>query len=391
MRIALFVDTYPPEINGVATSVKSLRDILVKHGNDVIVVTTNPFTNKVTNEDGVVRLPGPEMKKMYGYRAAGFYNAEAMKILRKFNPEIIHIQSEWGIGIFGRVVIKKLKCPSIYTYHTMYEDYTYYITKGYFDRIGKHIMRNYAKNIINHVDGVITPSEKTKDYMRRIGMDIYTHVIPTGVDFSRFEPSKLDQEKVKELKKKFNIDDNVFTLLSLGRIAAEKSVDFSIKCYKRFIEKYPEINSKMVIVGKGPAEEELKELVKTLGIDDKVVFTGPCLPSEVQYYYTLGNAFVSSSLSETQGLTYMEAMAGRLFVLGRYDHNLLDVIQEGTTGYFFENEDEFADKLYKAYQLHKNKDQTMLDEAIKAIDHYSIETFYKSVMEAYEHVIKQKW
>ncbi len=391
MRIALFVDTYPPEINGVATSVKSLRDILVKHGNEVVVVTTNPFSNEVTYEDGVIRLPGPEMKKMYGYRAAGFYNRKAMKLLRQFDPEIIHIQSEWGIGIFGRVVIKKLKCPSIYTYHTMYEDYTYYVTKGYFDRIGKHIVRNYAKSIINHVDGVITPSEKTKDYMRRIGMDVYTHVIPTGVDFSKFDPASLDQNVVNDLKKKFGISDDLFVLLSLGRIASEKSIDFSIKSFKRFLEKYPEIKTKMVIVGKGPAEEELKELTKTLGIEDKVVFTGPCKPSEVQYYYQLGNAFVSASLSETQGLTYMEAMASRLYTLGRYDHNLLDVIKEGTTGYFFENEDEFADKLHNVYNFYKNKDETMLNEAIKAIDHYSIETFYTSVMEAYNHVIKQKW
>ncbi len=391
MRVAIFVDTYPPEINGVATSCKSLRDILVKHGNEVMVVTTNPFSNKVICEDNVVRIPGAELKKMYGYRFASIYSRKAMKYIRRFNPEIIHIQTEFSIGFFGRLVINKLDCPSIYTYHTMYEDYTYYITKGHFDRIGKHLLRSVSRSMITNFDGFITPSTKTKDYMRRIGIDIYANVIPTGVDFAKFNPQKLNKNKVKSLKRKFDITDDTFVLLSLGRIAKEKSVDFSINCYAQFLKDHPDIKSKMVIVGKGPALDELKEQVKSLNIEENVIFTGPCSPSEVQYYYTLGNAFVSASLSETQGLTYMEAMSSRLYVLARYDHNLLDVIQEGITGYFFENPLEFSQKLYEVYQKYSNNDTSMLTDALKAIDHYSIETFYSRVMEAYKHVIKQRW
>ncbi len=391
MKIAIFTDTYPPEINGVATSCKSLHDVLLEHGNDVMVVTTNPFSNKVTCIDNIVRIPGMELKKIYGYRMANIYSRNAMKYIRKFNPDIVHIQTEFGIGLFARFVIRKLDCASIYTYHTMYEDYTYYVTKGHFDRIGKHLMRSYAKNMILYCDGFITPSTKTKDYMRRIGIDIYANVIPTGVDFSRFNRKNLDKKKVKELKEKFGLDNDTFVLLSLGRIAKEKSVDFSIKCYAKFLSEHKDVNSKMVIVGQGPAVEELKNLVSELKIDDKVIFTGPSAPSEVQYYYTLGNAFVSASLSETQGLTYMEAMAAHLYVLARYDHNLIDVIQEGKTGYFFENEEEFSSKLFEVYKLYKAKDTAMLDDALSSIDHYSIETFYNRVMEAYNHVLKQRW
>lgn len=391
MRIALFTDTFPPEINGVATSCKSLHDILVKNGEEVLVVSTNPFSNKVTCEDNIVRIPGPELKKMYGYRMAGIYSSKAMKYIRRFQPEIIHIQTDFGIGIFGHMASNMLNCPSIYTYHTMMEDYTYYVTKGHFDRLGKHLMRSYSKSTISHCDGFITPSTKTKDYLRRIGIDIYANVIPTGVDFSKFDQSKLDQNKVSMLKEKYGIKESTFTLLSLGRIAKEKSIDFSISCYAAFLKQHPEIDSKMVIVGKGPDVDDLKKLADSLKIKDKVIFTGPCSPSEVQYYYTLGKAFVSASLTETQGLTYMEAMAAHLYVLARYDHNLLDVIQEGTTGFFFENEEEFTDKLYKVYQLYINKNMEMLDQALKSIDHYSIETFYKRIIGAYKHVIKQCW
>ena len=391
MRVALFTDTFPPEINGVAISTKSLRDVFIKNGHKVLVVTTNPFSNKVTFEDNIIRIPGIELKKIYGYRFAGLYSKKAMKIIRQFRPEIIHIQTDFSIGIFARMVANKLKTPTIYTYHTMYEDYTYYITKGHFDRLSKSIIRSYSKTMILSSDEFITPSEKTKDYMRRIGVDSYINVIPTGIDFSRFNKANLDAGKIKELKEKFNIIDDEFILLSVGRIAKEKSIDFSMKCFAHFVDKHPEVKAKMLIVGKGPDEQYLKDLAKKLNKEDKFVFTGPSLPSEVQYYYALGDAFVSASLTETQGLTYMEAMAANLYTLARYDHNLLDVITDNVTGYFFENEEEFSEKLYQAYQMHKKNDNTMLEEALKSIGNYSIETFYQRILGAYKHAIKKCW
>ena len=392
MKVALFTDTYTPEINGVAASCRSLRDILVKNGHEVLVVTTNPYNNKVILEDdNTCRVPGIVIKQLYNYRLAGLYNSEAMKIVRKFNPDIIHTQTEYGVGLFARSAADQLNIPVVYTYHTMYEDYSYYITKGFFDRAAKSAFRVITRGLVSNSDEFITPSEKTKDYMRRIGVDSYINVIPTGIDFSRFFPENIKKGTREKLRKQFNVKPTTFTLLSLGRIAKEKSIDYSINCYAAFLKKHPEVDTKMLITGKGPAEEELKEQVKELGLKDKIIFTGPCDPSEVQDYYTLGDAFVSSSLSETQGLTYMEAMAAHLFVLARYDHNLVDVIQDGVTGFFFENEDEFVEKLYECYKLHKEKNLTMLDKAIKGIDQYSIDTFYNRIIKAYNHALKRKW
>lgn len=391
MKIALFTDTYFPEINGVATSCKSLRDILVKHGHEVLVITTNPFSNKLLVEDGIIRLSGVELKRMYNYRLANFFNRKAMKLIRQFDPDLCHVQTEAGVGIFGRIAARNLQIPVVYTYHTMYEDYTYYVTKGHFDRFAKGLMRSFFRGVINNSDEFITPSSKTKDYMRQIGVDVFANVIPTGVDFEKFYPSNIKKGVKEELREKFGINSETFTLLSLGRIAKEKSIDFSIKCFAKFLKDYPSIDTKMVIVGKGPGEDELKALVKELDIADKVVFTGPCSPDEVQNYYQLGDAFVSASLSETQGLTYMEAMAAHLYVMARYDHNLLDVIQDGVSGYFFENENEFSKKLYQVYELFINKDDEMLNNAIKGIDQYSIETFYNKIIKAYKHVLKSRW
>ena len=391
MRIALFTDTYPPEINGVATSSHTLASALIKNGHQVLVVTTNPTGNTLEIKDNIIHIPGAELKKMYGYRLAGIYNQKAMKVIRKFNPEIVHCQTEFGIGWFSRIVAHNLDIPLVYTYHTMYDEYTYYITKGHFDRLAKGFMRNYVRALITRATCFVTPSNKTKDFMRRIGIDKYAYVVPTGVDFDKFLPENINPQAVAEIKKKHGIDPDKFTLLSLGRVAKEKSIDFCIKGFAKFKELHPEANAQMVVVGTGPALEELKVLAKDLGMEKDVIFTGPCPPSEVQNYYAVADAFSSASLRETQGLTYMEAMAAHLYVLARFDHNLLDVVQNGTTGYFFESEEEFASKLMLVYEKYKKGDKKMIEDAIKSIDNYSLKTFYNRIIGVYRRAIKEYW
>ncbi|MDD7736074.1 MAG: glycosyltransferase, partial [Bacillales bacterium] len=113
MKIAFFSDTYPPEINGVATATKTLFDAFKKNGHDVFVVTTNPFSKKVEYKDNVLRIPGITLKWLYSYNMAGFINPKATKIIKKWSLDIIHVQTEAGIGIYGRLLASKLKIPLV--------------------------------------------------------------------------------------------------------------------------------------------------------------------------------------------------------------------------------------------------------------------------------------
>lgn len=221
MNIAIFSDTYLPEINGVATSVNSLFKLLKKYGHNVYVVTTSN-DKKVTFEDYILRIPGFELKKLYGYRASFFYNKTAFKILKDLNLDLVHINTEFGISQFGFIVSNKLNIPSVYTYHTMYEDYTYYATKGYFDRFSKRAIREFGKTCMNRATEIISPSNKTLNYIRSIGVEKYVNVVPTGFDFSRFSKNEDNLNKTKGLKEKLGIPKNTKILLCLGRLAKEK-------------------------------------------------------------------------------------------------------------------------------------------------------------------------
>ena len=128
-----------------------------------------------------------------------------------------------------------------------------------------------------------------------------------------------------------------------------------------------------------------------LGIEKQVIFAGAVKPDVTQYYYRLGDCFVSASVTETQGLTFMEAMASDLIVLARYDDNLAGTINDGKTGYFFYDEDDFKDRLEMIVSLGETEKKAVLAGARKALEPYSLEAFYNNVMEVYRRAIRKSW
>ena len=392
MRVVIFSDTYPPEINGVATSSRSLYRTLKSHGEEVIVVTTNPFDNEFYYQDDVVRIPGITIKKYYGYVfPTSPWNKKCEKIIKDFKPDVVHIQTDGMVGQMGFILSSKFRVASVYTFHTMIEDYTYYASKGHFDRAAKSVVRSYVRHKAKAADEFITPSDKIREYMRSIAVDSHIAVIPTGIDFSAFSRSSFSPNDVLSLKRKLHIDPNAYVILSLGRVAKEKSIDVCLKGYASFLKKEASKKTVMVIVGGGPAVNELKELCEKLGIEDHVVFAGPVDPDDAPFYYALGDCFVSASTSETQGLTFMEAMASDNVLLARYDDTLADLIHDGENGFFFFDERDMADKIKKVISLSEKERASVYSFAHEAIKPYSLEQFYESIKGVYQRAIKKNY
>ena len=390
MRIGLFVDAYIPEINGVVTSTKTLFDAFRAHGDDVYVVTTNPFNNKVMVEDNIIRIPGIEIKKLYGYRLSWIYNHKALNFIRKLSLDVIHVQTEASIGIFGRILAKKFNIPLVYTYHTMYIDYTYYVTKGVLDPLAKSVVKRLSKILANGSTEFITTSLKTKKALRSYGIQKYINVIPNGIDIARFDRSNYQDEDFIKYRKEHNLEDT-FLILSLGRIAKEKSIDVCLKEYAEFLKTNSDIKTKFLIVGDGPAREELELLAVQLNIIDHVEFLGKVDHEMTSFYYNLCDLYISSSTSETQGLTFIEAMASSTLVLCRYDDNLNDVIIDGKTGFFFYKEEECHHLLSQIIKMPQEKKDLIIKDAYNNVQKYSIEKFYQSVKEVYNRAIRKRW
>lgn len=144
----------------------------------------------------------------------------------------------------------------------------------------------------------------------------------------------------------------------------------------------------LVIVGDGPARQELEHLVKELKLSDYVKFTGMAKPEEVWKYYRLGDVFVCASTSETQGLTYIEAAASGLTLLCRKDQCLKGVLESGKNGFAYETIEELVkyaeDIIDNPFFISRAR---IFNKAAAA--KYDTETFGKSIAECYEKAVEE--
>lgn len=391
MRIAIFSDTYTPDINGVATSTKILKDELINHGHEVLVVTSElPSESDYEDDpnDNVLRVPGLEIQALYGYRACNIYSFKGMKEIKSMNIEVIHVQTEFGIGIFGRIVGEALNIPVVYTYHTMWADYSHYvnpINSTAIDGLIKKAITRISKFYGDKSAELIVPSIKTKEALEKYGLHKNMHIIPTGLELDKFDPKNKDDKLINQIKEKYGIKEQ-FIVTFLGRIAKEKSIDVLIDAMKEIVKEND--NILCLIVGGGPYLDELKELVKDDQIEKYIIFTGPKPSQEVPSYYHLSNVFVSASVTETQGLTYIEAMASGIPAVARYDQNLENVIIDGVNGYFFKETNELVSILLNMMNSDCSK---MAREAYLHAMKFSSEVFYEKVIDVYKLAIKQKY
>lgn len=388
MNIALFTDTYLPDINGVATSTHILKNELVKHGHHVLIVTTIlPHDSDYIDEDSfILRLPGLDLKKLYGYRASNIFSIKGMREIKEFSPDLIHIQTEFGIGIFGKIAGEILNVPVCYTYHTMWADYSHYIAPGNnkaVDQVAKKIIEKISKIYGDTCSQLIVPSQKTADALREYGISNSINVVATGLQLECFSKENMNQKMMNDIIHQYHLNDK-FVVTFLGRIAPEKSVDLLIEA----MEDIAKIDSRicLMIVGDGPQLDDLKNMVLQKHLEDCVFFTGAKEKEFVPSFYHVSDLFVSASITETQGLTFIEAMASGIPVLARFDKNLEGVIIDGRNGYFFTDKQDLVDKILR---LSQEDISVLAQNGIKDAMQYSSENFYKKIMIVYQKALSK--
>ena len=382
MRIGLFTDTYPPQINGVATSVSMLETALRKKGHTVYIITVNPDNLSYNFEDNhIIRIPGIPTG-IYDYRLSGIYPIKGASRVKKLNLDIIHSHTEFGIGLFARIMAKQFDIPLVHTYHTMYEDYVYYLTKGYFDKSSKKLVEHLIKFYCDKTaTELIVPTKKTYDlFKEKYKYDRNVHIIPTGIDIEKFYKENVNQNKVKELREKLEIKKDDFVILFVGRIACEKSIDFLIKNHVDIVKKNK--NAKLIIVGTGPDLEALENLSKKLKLENNIIFTGKVPWNEVALYYNLASVFTTASHTETQGLTVIEAMAASLPVVALDDEAFNSTVINDLNGYLFKDKKEYC-KYMEMIMLDNNLCKRLGKQARINSNPYSSKYYAERVLDVY--------
>ena len=206
MRVGIFTDTYRPQVNGVVSSISTLERELRKKGHKVyIITTTDPDAPEV--EPNVLRIPSMEFKPLPQYRLGLLYSPKIIKKINKLNLDIIHSQTEWGVGTFARFAAVNLEIPLVHTYHTLYEYYTHYITKGHFTVPAKKIAAGISKFYCEKCDALIVPTRKVEDILYSYDVDKVMNIIPTGLDLDRFYRENYTDEEIQNLYNNFFLKD----------------------------------------------------------------------------------------------------------------------------------------------------------------------------------------
>lgn len=389
MRIGIFTDTYKPDANGCAQSVEVLANNLIKLGNVVYIFC--PGKNlMIQKEDNIIKVPGLEAKKLYGYKIAGPIHPILEKEIDDLDLDIIHAETEFGIGTLANIVSYNLNIPRVRTYHTDYVDYVdYFVSKDL------TLLRNGAKRIVtlynkfygDHCLRLMTPSNKTKKGLVDANIKTKISVVPNGIELARFNPKNINDDRTAEIRNIAEVKEDEKLFIYVGRIADEKNVDLLIRTFKKVKEN--KVKAKLLIVGLGPAYDKLVKLKDELDLNDIVYFTGKIEAEEVPFYYHASDAFFNASTSETQGLTYIEALASGLPIIVAKDEVLDELLIENENGFSFTDEDGALEAIEKFIKLDKDKINDMKHKAIISSKPYDARTFAKKTLEIYKEVIEE--
>lgn len=379
MKILITTDWYEPVINGVVTSVVNLAKELKEREHDVKILTLS--RNHHTYIDGdVIYAASIGAGKIYPEARLKMPVIKAViDKLVEWNPDVIHSQCEFSTFFMAKKIADETNAPIVHTYHTVYEDYTHYFSPN--AAWGRKVVQKLTRMLSSRVDAMIAPSRKIEEVLEKYEVECPVEVIPSGIDTDKFGRC-IGTDSRHRIRKQYGLSDDQTVLLYVGRLAKEKNVEEILRCQKR-VSGY---GTTLMIVGDGPYRTEIEEQVKELGIEDGVIFTGMIAPDKVAEYYQAGDFFVSASTSETQGLTYVEALAAGIPLICKEDPCLVDVVDSGKNGWKFTDEESFENAFVKWLEMGESDRKKLRECAVQSADKFSTRTFADRVEQLYMNV-----
>jgi len=380
MKIGIFTDSYKPYTSGVVTSITTFKEELSRLGHEIFIFAPS-YPNYNEEEEGVYRfysLPSPTNPDF----TLAIPVLPGMNILvKKLNLDIIHVHSPFTMGRVGLRYARKYNIPIVFTYHTLYDQYVHYVPVA--QELAKEVTIKYSDNFCNHCNHVVVPSTEVEQILHEHEIKTPVTVIPTGVPVHKFKNANAGW-----LRSQYNIPDENKILLFAGRLAKEKNLEFLIEAFEKIKRKID--NTSLVLTAQGPQESKLKKLVVDLGMSlgKDVIFTGAVPFNTLIDVYFSSDLFVFSSMTETQGLVLIEAMAAGLPVVAVRAYGVQDMVDHGVNGLLTDPDiNDFADAVcmlladcetYSNYKINAFKKAESLSSANMA---RKLEKLYEELYE----------
>lgn len=324
MKILMFTNHYLPHISGVATSIKRTMKGLENLGNTVHLIAPRypHFFETDSRISRIPSLPLPIIPLPFPLRRL------IARISEKFSPEIIHTHHPFLLGKIAMKISKAKKIPLVFTYHAMYEHYIHYIPLVPVSFLKSAVIKK-VMNFANNASAVVAPSLSVAEVLRKRGIKTLVRIIPTGIELDKFKITATARQKTRET---WNARDGSTVIVTFARLAPEKNFEFVLKAFARLINDYAMDDLMLVVGGDGPSKNSLENLAETLGIKKNTLFPGAIKHENIPDFLAGADIFAFASLSETQGLVTLEALAAGLPAVVVDAPGSRDVVENGKSG-----------------------------------------------------------
>ncbi|MEH7335952.1 glycosyltransferase family 1 protein [Neobacillus drentensis] len=317
MKIAIFTDTFYPDVNGVARTLKRLTDYFETKG----------ITFKIFAPDS----NGRELvsNNIHHLRSLSFFlypecrfalpNPFSLKSeLQRFSPDLIHVATPFSAGLCGIYYAKKLNIPLVGSYHTNFDDYLKYYDLQFLTTI----VWKYLHWFHRSCEKLFVPSSETLRLLKHHGFS-NLEIWPRGVDCQLFHP----HYNKTAVYKRYGLDQK-YLLTFVGRLAPEKDIETLLAIANSMPADFNE-KIHWLIVGDGPLREEMEARQTSTNM----TFTGYLSGSRLAEVYSASDLFVFPSPTETFGNVVLEALASGTPVIGANAGGVKNIIQTGVTGH----------------------------------------------------------
>ncbi|MFC1517989.1 glycosyltransferase [Candidatus Margulisiibacteriota bacterium] len=388
MNIGIFTESYKPYLSGVTVSVNTFAKSLVALGHRVHVFAPSyPQQEDKNDNPFVFRFVSLGTKLYKGFRVAIPFSFRYKKYIENSKLDIIHTQYPYLLGWKAFFTAKKVKIPFIYTFHTLFTEYLHFvplIPRFISAPIVRFLVRFFCNTLCDYV---ITPTEMAKKILQEeYRVKVPIQAIPTGV--LEEEVQKADPAGVRE---KYNIKEDTFLMLYVGRFSKEKNIYFLLRMYQKLLEKKPGREIKLMFVARGPLFKELQAYVQANGLEGRVILTGEVQRKDIYNYYKAADLFVCASKTETQGLVISEAKACAVPGVAIDAAGVSVMIENGVDGYLVkEDEEVFCQRVIELSEDQEKLRKFSIAARKSAEEHFLDRTVAKRLLEVYNIAIKSK-
>lgn len=322
-------------VNTDGSMIRLLKDFLVRYEDMCDLFLFTGDTNKFELAPNIEHVPSAFFRR-FGLWHLSYAVVSAFKIARRLKGN--SIVRGFSAACPGAILAARIKGkPSLVFYEYNWAYQVTHINKG---RVLGAVARLIEDYVIRNADVVVTRNAALEKELRQRGVR-RVEIVPLSFDEDIFRPG-ID---VTKLKKTYGIRDEKI-LMFIGRLHPVKRLDLLLKAVEQL-----DINFKLFIVGTGSCEYELKEMAESLGLADKVLFTGAVPYSDVPRFINMANLMVMTSSVEGQPRVLIEAMSCGTPAVGTNVFGIRDTIEDGVTGYLTSDDPaDIAEKISEALQ-----------------------------------------